>query len=1025
VKGKDALRFTCHGVPISGDIIIEFYHKSFKQKIFSFTFNTMFVQGNGLSFLKRDLDLACKDKENKHFHPSFRVDLTFAKNAEASTQQEVVCCFCTNPIMPDDIYMQSGNRVFHWDCMRCDICQKALGAESQCVFSEGKVKCCACEKSFFTPCAACGISVASSSAKKHGNKMWHSECFKCSECKVSLTFSNFHLLNDQQLYCSNHGLRRRSSVDNADLSEVAELMALQALFPTLSKEFLHNLYMTAGFDLAMTIDFIRKKGFEVAEKTLPPSLVDTNAPSNSLQDLKFCRTFLISIPKISTVPLILKRRADDPNKIRTNTFGQALGTIKGPPDDESEQSFEERAVGQTVSTYPLMPGDARKLGSPICDCFCVKLYENRIIGVVADGCNWGNRPRTAALKARQAFMSHLKRHQRDILNTQDAAFILLRAIAIAHDAIIEGLTGDDVYNAGTTTLLGGIALQLQQETKDSPEWGLVCCTIGDCKAYRFSMKENRIIDVTRGNRLNLNASDCGGRIGPHMEGGNPDLRNLAVFFEPLNEGDIVVMVSDGVHDNLDPQQMGKQPRDIGVSCNSWNEFFEHDSEAMDIKSDWSLKFAESQVFQGDFSRMLPKDIVATMIRHAVNLTAKGREWMQTHVGNPLPTDYEAFPGKMDHTTCVAFSVGHLSKKKRDEVADDLELWLQQKSGTPETGAAKVCDYCCKLIKEGEERIRGSGSWFHKGHFRCTKCDRNLEGGFFNPVDWGLLCEACEKEEAAGVLSRSTLNWLADPTVTGPIECYQPKCFSCSEFLKETDKEVKVLANKFFHKEHFSCTLCRQPFERTRKGKKSSEKKLFFTPREHSVVCDDCLKNSKKCLSCDKKISGKIVVLFDRKWHPQHFLCCECKESLVKKPLYLRDGQLYCLKHANNAPTSSISHFAPPRLRLSGSGRTRGGTLQSNSNSDLSPLPALPSPTGSSSSSSNSPLTPKKQLHRRSAVPAISEPAGDSLANGHAPSTTPPLPTSPHPVAAAFTARPRRATLTAKLMGITSSFLNLN
>jgi len=70
----------------------------------------------------------------------------------------------------------------------------------------------------------------------------------------------------------------------------------------------------------------------------------------------------------------------------------------------------------------------------------------------------------------------------------------------------------------------------------------------------------------------------------------------------------------------------------------------------------------------------------TLIQHATDITFKGREWMQTHVGNPLPTDYEAFPGKMDHTTCVVFTVGHLSKKRTWEVGD-MEEWLQQKSGS--------------------------------------------------------------------------------------------------------------------------------------------------------------------------------------------------------------------------------------------------------------------------------------------------------------------------------------------------------
>jgi hypothetical protein len=41
--GREALRFACHGIPFGGDIIIEFYHKTFQTKMFSFCFNTQFV----------------------------------------------------------------------------------------------------------------------------------------------------------------------------------------------------------------------------------------------------------------------------------------------------------------------------------------------------------------------------------------------------------------------------------------------------------------------------------------------------------------------------------------------------------------------------------------------------------------------------------------------------------------------------------------------------------------------------------------------------------------------------------------------------------------------------------------------------------------------------------------------------------------------------------------------------------------------------------------------------------------------
>jgi len=42
----------------------------------------------------------------------------------------------------------------------------------------------------------------------------------------------------------------------------------------------------------------------------------------------------------------------------------------------------------------------------------------------------------------------------------------------------------------------------------------------------------------------------------------PDLRNLEVYYTECEEGDCVWAVSDGVHDNFDPQMFGLDPRDV-------------------------------------------------------------------------------------------------------------------------------------------------------------------------------------------------------------------------------------------------------------------------------------------------------------------------------------------------------------------------------------------------------------------------------------------------------------------------------
>src|SRR5690554_4793031 len=95
-------------------------------------------------------------------------------------------------------------------------------------------------------------------------------------------------------------------------------------------------------------------------------------------------------------------------------------------------------------------------------------------------------------------------------------------------------------------------------------WAFVFVSIGDCKAFHWSSASHKLVDVTAGNRTSLIdvrypgsylllLIRLGGRLGPHTEVGEPDLRNLGLYCCPYAEGDLLLLVSDGIHDNFDPQ----------------------------------------------------------------------------------------------------------------------------------------------------------------------------------------------------------------------------------------------------------------------------------------------------------------------------------------------------------------------------------------------------------------------------------------------------------------------------------------
>lgn len=85
---------------------------------------------------------------------------------------------------------------------------------------------------------------------------------------------------------------------------------------------------------------------------------------------------------------------------------------------------------------------------------------------------------------------------------RDAGHYLLRALSFCHFKIIEDK--EDLWEAGTTTLLGGMLFRLkrskeEKETKNEP-YVFVCVSVGDCKAYLFSSKNKTVSDITAGNR---------------------------------------------------------------------------------------------------------------------------------------------------------------------------------------------------------------------------------------------------------------------------------------------------------------------------------------------------------------------------------------------------------------------------------------------------------------------------------------------------------------------------------------------
>jgi len=185
-------------------------------------------------------------------------------------------------------------------------------------------------------------------------------------------------------------------------------------------------------------------------------------------------------------------------------------------------------------------------------------------------------------------------------------------------------------------------------------WALVVTSVGDCKAFVYSAKHRSCVDVTSVNRAgSLHAGDCGGRLGAYSRDGLPDLRNLFVTNYTVFEGDMLILVSDGVHDNLDPQLIGKSPLkiDSSVGATSWDDLPPDASER--IKTLYREKKLARLIHK---SQNTPASICQTVINYCETLTRPSREFHENNPSQVLPQDYSTYPGKLDHTTCVCIQV---------------------------------------------------------------------------------------------------------------------------------------------------------------------------------------------------------------------------------------------------------------------------------------------------------------------------------------------------------------------------------
>ena len=394
--------------------------------------------------------------------------------------------------------------------------------------------------------------------------------------------------------------------------------------------------------------------------------------------------------------------------------------IERPPslkDDDDIDPFPEapplsrnKSTIKKPSPVPSLPPSSspqvkRVAGEPIADVFAVLARENNTIMAIADGVNWGKKPRLAARCAVQTAIAHISDNINKINatpHTRTLSALLLEAMENAHKCIMD-------HSATLTTLSIAIVCQIKQNkrtllTNSTPvpstlsrstpasRWGLFTASVGDSPVFLYSPTNKSITEATvachpkDGIRT---AAFSGGALGPAI-GTQADMENLSLNYLPVTEGDIVFMTTDGISDNFYPQVM--RPGEIRDSKKGTVADVESSSGFLMVSPSTSLP---SSTVSTSSSRLVMRccenipeladhlrrheailnghisaqTVAASLVNFAVEITDEKRRFFTEckekgiQVKSKSREDPEfdklvkRLPGKLDHATVVACTVG--------------------------------------------------------------------------------------------------------------------------------------------------------------------------------------------------------------------------------------------------------------------------------------------------------------------------------------------------------------------------------
>ncbi|CAG2100472.1 unnamed protein product [Medioppia subpectinata] len=107
---------------------------------------------------------------------------------------------------------------------------------------------------------------------------------------------------------------------------------------------------------------------------------------------------------------------------------------------------------------------------------------------------------------------------------------------------------------------------------------------------------------------------------------------------------------------------------------------------------------------------------------------------------------------------------------------------------------------------------------------------------------------------------------------------------CNACHKPIVGQVVTALGKTWHPEHFTCLSC---------GAELGTKNFF--ERDGHPYCETDYHKlfSPKCAYCSASILDKCITALDRTWHPEHFFCAHCGKNFGDDGYHEKDGKPYC------------------------------------------------------------------------------------------------------------------------------------